>query len=1041
MRRTAPLLTLTVPLLVTLGLLVPGPVAASVADDEATSRVVVLLKPGGGAAARGALSAQSVRGEVVTSLPALSGYVADVPAGAVAELAQDPSVAAVEVDGLVRGLGTVQVDPPAGLDRLDQRTGRNGTFAPPATGAGVTAYVLDSGISTTHRDLAGRAVSIRDYVNPTGDGEDCNGHGTHIAGILGGTTYGVAKAVRLRSVRVLDCRNEGYVSTFLRGLDFVVASHAAGTPAVANLSLSSLQPSAVIDAAVRRVVADGVTVVAAAGNDDRDACGASPARVPEVVTVAATGDADRRASFSNSGRCVDLFAPGVQVRSASWLDDTASELRDGTSQAAPHVAGAAALVLQGSPRATPAQVAARLAATSVKGVVVGAQGAKPDLLHVGGGAPAPAAPSNDDLADARPLTGDRGTDTTHLVGATAEPGEPAHAPGNPAVHSLWWTYVAPRDGTLALHLVGDDVDTVLGVYTGSEVGALTRVASNDDGSRTTHASALGVPVRAGQTYRVAVDGFAGETGPITLAHRLTTGPADLAAPRLTALTVTPSTAPVGTGPVVVTVSLRLTDELGARDPVVDLRDSAGRSAGAARARRVSGTAQDGLYRATVVVAKGTRAGTYRVRTYPTRDVVGNTATDPGPPAGLSGVLTVTAGATPPQPAQPGPPRGTPAPPAASPTPTTPRTAAPAVPLPGTGQLFRPLTPVRLLDSRPRTPVRPGTALELPVLGRGGVPASGVTAVLLNVTVTNARGDGHLTAFPTGAARPAASSLNHAAGQVVSNLVVAGPGRGGRVSLFSSAGSPYVLADVVGWYGPAAGGAAYTPVTPARLLDSRPRTPLRPGTAVDVQVTGRAGVPTTGVRAVVLDLTATGARGGGHLTAYPAGTARPATSSLNHRARASAANLVVVPVGRGGRVSVWSSSGSPYVLADVVGWFGPTGAKLRPLVPARVADSRPRTPVLPGTAVRIPVLGRGGVPATGVRAVALNVTATGATGAGHLTAYPTGTTRPATSNVHHARGEVSAQLVWVPVGRDGSVSVWSSGGRPYVVADVVGWFGS
>ncbi len=640
MRRTAPLLALAA---TGLSLLVALPAGATA--EPATTRVVVLMQSGAGSA-RGALQAASVRGDVVADLPALSGYVADVPAGALAELRSDPAVAAVEVDGRVRGLDTApptRVDPPYGVDRLDQRAGASGSYRPPGTGAGVTAYVLDSGISTTHRDLGGRAVSVRDYVNPAGDGEDCNGHGTHVAGTLGGQTYGVAAGVRLRSVRVLDCRNEGYVSSFLRGLDYVVGAHAAGTPAVVNLSLSSLQPSAVIDAAVKRVVADGVTVVAAAGNDDRDACASSPARVPEVLTVGAVGERDRRASFSNSGSCVDLFAPGVQVRSASWLDDTGSELRDGTSQAAPHVAGAAALLLQADPRATPAQVAARLAAAATKGVVADARSARADLLFVGGGAPPPPPPGNDAFAAARPLQGDRGSDATYLTGATAQPGEPAHAPGNPAVHSVWWTWTADRDGTLALNVVGDDVDTVLAAYTGSAVGDLVKVAANDDGSRTTHASALALPVRAGSTYRIALDGFAGETGQVVLAHRFTTGAPDLAAPRVTAVSLNPTTAPAGTGPVVVTVGLRLTDELGARDPVVDLRDEGGRSAGAARARRVQGTAQDGLWRATVLVPQETRPGTYRVRTYPTRDVVGNTASEPGPPTGLAAAVTVTAG--------------------------------------------------------------------------------------------------------------------------------------------------------------------------------------------------------------------------------------------------------------------------------------------------------------------------------------------------------------------------------------------------------------
>lgn len=313
---------------------------------------------------------------------ALRGYTAEVPvarsAAYIAALRRNPEVLAVELDQPVRLRQTIQSAAPWGLDRSDQRTlPLSGAFSYLGSGQGVRAYIVDTGILAGHQDFGSRVLPGHSTVADAHGSSDCNGHGTHVAGIVGGATWGVAKAVSLVPVRVLDCQGAGMSSGVIAGLDWILAHGVK--PAVVNLSLGGgISPA--MDAAVARLVAEGYAVVAAAGNSGTDACGSSPGRAPLALTVGASTATDERASYSNFGRCVDLFAPGSSIRSTYATGPTATATMSGTSMAAPHVAGTLALLLQRAPAATPAQLATALtgAATPSKLKTVGS--GSPNLL-------------------------------------------------------------------------------------------------------------------------------------------------------------------------------------------------------------------------------------------------------------------------------------------------------------------------------------------------------------------------------------------------------------------------------------------------------------------------------------------------------------------------------------------------------------------------------------------------------------------------------------------------------------------------------------
>jgi subtilisin family serine protease len=298
-------------------------------------------------AARFSLEVERVYGH------ALPGFAVAASPKAIERLLKDPRVDFVEEDGYVE-LSATQSNATWGLDRVDQRDlPLNGSYIYNYTASGVRAYVIDSGILASHTDFGGRVLAGATAINDGRGSSDCNGHGTHVAGTIGGATWGVAKAVRLVPVRVFGCTGGSSNSTIIAGIDWVRANHVK--PAVANMSLGGPAAST-IDTATNNLINAGVTVVVAAGNDNANACNYSPARVGNAITVGSTTSSDYRSSFSNYGSCVNIFAPGSSIRSAWYTSTTATNTISGTSMASPHVAGAAALYLAQYPSASPSTV-------------------------------------------------------------------------------------------------------------------------------------------------------------------------------------------------------------------------------------------------------------------------------------------------------------------------------------------------------------------------------------------------------------------------------------------------------------------------------------------------------------------------------------------------------------------------------------------------------------------------------------------------------------------------------------------------------------
>lgn len=742
----------------------------SVAPDPAAGEARYVVRYDRATDAAGETASLQVRGIRVgrTFSHAFKGAVVVATPEKAAELSATPGVAGIEQDNPVK-LETTQDGAPWGLDRTDQRTlPLSGTYSPTSGGSGVALYVIDTGILATHQDFGGRVQAGFNAVgvgsNGTNDGKgtsDCNGHGTHVAGIAAGNTYGMAKSATLVPVRALACDGTGWTSDVIAGLDWMVNQHQPGQPAVANLSIGG-PPDSGLDAAVQGAIDNGITVTVAAGNSSTDACTRSPARVPAALTVAASDISDRQASFSNFGTCVDLSAPGVQITSDWNTSPTATAVLSGTSMAAPHATGAAAMLLSQHPGWSPARVSTTMRSSATTGIIT-------------------------------------------------------------------------------------------------------------------------------------------SPGPGTPNRLLYAGPAD------------------SNGP--------------------------------------------------VVAAGG----------------------------------------------------------------------------------FVPRTPYRALDSRNGTgginrSIGPGQTINVKVTGRGGIPATGVSAVALNITVTGPAADGFITAYAGGSGQPATSNVNYGPGQTIPNSAVTPVGADGTINFTNtSSGTADLIADTSGYYlqGTPTAAGTFQALGPSRILDTRTSAPAAADSAVSFQVTGIGSIPST-VSAVVFNLTVANPQSFGFITAYASGTTRPNASNLNFTAGQIVPNLVAVPVGADGKVTLHNrSSGTTQLIADVAGYYlpgTPTAAgAFHAVGPSRILDTRTTSPVGPDSTVSFQVAGANGTPAP-VSAAVFNLTVTGPQSYGFLTAYASGSALPAASNLNFTTGQTVPNLVNVPVGADGKVTIFNrSSGTSQLIADLAGYF--
>ncbi len=877
--------------LATLGLFA-GVMPAAQADTTTDTYIVQL---------KSTVSASSVAppilGSDATVLGNIHTAIAELTAAKAASVAANPNVISVRKDIKVKATGT-ETGAPWDLDLLDSRTGATDTtYTYPNTGTGVTVYVIDSGLIATHTEFASAHIlpginfvpniipkyvpdpitqlpvvdhycgpgSVADSTVDPANTVDQVGHGTAVSSLVVGARDGVAKGANLVPVRMLDCDGEGDGADYVSAVSWIIANHTPGTPAVVNVSLGGA--GTVLNSYTQMLIAAGITVVAAAGNENIDACNVTPASTPGAITAAAITPSLTEPSWpdgqsTNYGSCVDLYAPGDQVVVANWKLASGNSLDQGTSFSSPLIAGAAAQVLADHPTWTPAQVSADLSDRATYGAITGARSVN-KLLNVGplgtftGTAPTIAAGVRVyDVASVQlhwlpaPLTTDLKQGAVVIKPASTYQWnlDDVAIPG--ATKATYQTALADQGKSLTV--------TVTGSYPGYA----------DTAPTTSNAVVIAPPPPPGLVSSLAPTRLVdtrtgvGASGPLTNGRTVTIPVAGIG----------------GVSPVASAVLVNITCTSATGSGFITGYASGTQVPGVSNANFVAGKTAANLALAPVgadgaiALKAGVNGGTVQLI------------------VDLQGYVTGGGEVT----------------------------EAGAV---------VPVAPQRLADTRVSGSLAGGGSMDVPVTGEAlGVPLD-AAAVFLNVTVTSPGRTGFLTAYPTGEVQPATSNLNFVPGQTVPNMALVKVGADGKVSIYNaSATAVHVIVDIQGYVtaGEPTAPGALIPISPSRVLDTRvglgaARGAVVSGTTRTITLPGTGSGTPSGV---IMNLTATEPTGSGYVSAYPASGTKPTVSNLNYDAGATVPNLASVGLtnGQATLFAAAGSYGSVQIVADVFAYI-------------------------------------------------------------------------------------------------------------------------